>query len=91
MHKEEASKLFFVLGKPNTVKMAKMLYNKGAMSKEALAALIKTSDIEFAADLKSMVEANLILVNGAEVEINRELIDTLMKFIVTPCGCMKTN
>ena len=87
MHKDEASRLFLALGDENAVKMAKMLYNRGDMNYDTLLNVVGCSIISFNKALESMLNTNLVLLNNDIYSINRELLDTLLKFIITPCGC----
>ena len=89
MHKDDASYLFGVLADENSVKMAKMLYNKGDMDYDTLKAMVGCDLMSFNKSLTSMLESNLVISNNDVYSINRKLLDTLLKFIVTPCGCTK--
>ncbi len=91
MHKEEASYLFSVLGNPNSVKIAKMLYNKGDMDISNLEKLIKTTPEEFMKALSNLLEAKLVLLEATLYKINKPLLENLLAFIVTPCGCCKKS
>lgn len=88
MHKDDASYLFGILADENAVKMAKMLYNKGDMDIDMLFKATGCGLVDFNKALTSMLEGELVLLNDTSYSINRPLLDTLLKFIVTPCGCV---
>lgn len=87
MHKEEASQLFACLGDPNRVKIVKMLYNNDSLTLKALEQRIGVDSFELKSHLKTLVDANLILNQQEVYRCNKELVDTLMSFISTRCGC----
>ena len=87
MHKQEASILFKALGDETSVKMMKMLYNRGAMDFSTLSSVVGGSPLEFNNSLESLLDNELVLLNDEIYSANVELLDTLLKFIVTPCGC----
>lgn len=88
MHKQEASILFRALSNPNSVKVAKMLYNKGNLSNNELKLIMNIDEKSYNLALKELSDVNLIFVNEM-VELNKPLLEQLLSFITTPCGCMK--
>ncbi len=87
MHKDEASRLFAALADENSVKLAKMLNNRGDMNYDALLNVVGCNIMAFNRSLESMLNSKLVLLNNDIYSINKELLDTLLKFIVTPCSC----
>ena len=87
MHKDDAAKLFSALGDENAVKMVKMLYNKGDMSFDKLKEVVGCSLLDFNKALEAMLGCELVIMDNDICSLNKELLNTLLKFLVTPCGC----
>lgn len=88
MHKDDAAKLFGVLSDGSRVKICKMLYLKGSLDFDELLNLIGCDDIKLNEHLNLLIESELVIKEDKYL-INSELLDTLMSFISTPCGCAK--
>lgn len=89
MHKQDASQLFAVLGNEDTVKMAKMLFNRGAMNYDTLHQVITQDEEALKKALTMMQECGLVFLDNDMYQINKPLLDELLSFIVTPCGCTR--
>lgn len=87
MHKEEAGMLFECLGDPNRVKIVKLLYHTSFLTLVELEERIGISLIELKTHLQKLTDCNLIFSNESKYKCNKELVDTLMNFISTRCGC----
>ncbi|MDE6407564.1 MAG: helix-turn-helix domain-containing protein [Anaeroplasmataceae bacterium] len=87
MHKDEASRLFASLGDPNRVKIVKMLYHNETLSVEALTQIMDLSSLELKSHLSLLCEVGLVKKQNEEYCCNKELLDTLLAFIPTRCGC----
>ncbi len=87
MHKQEASILFRVLGNETAVKAMKMLYNRGKMDFDTLAKVVGADEEEFNLALHNLTNNSLVIINDGIFEVNKALLDELLSFIVTPCGC----
>lgn len=87
MHKDEASYGFYILSKPDRVKISKMLYVRGDLSFDDLLYIIEEEKEELEKDLNLMIKGNLITKNGEIYSINKDYVDSLLDFIKTPCGC----
>ncbi|MDE7263706.1 MAG: helix-turn-helix domain-containing protein [Anaeroplasmataceae bacterium] len=87
MHKEEASRLFSSLADPNRVKIVKMLYHNSSLSLEVLEKKIELSEFELRTDLNLLCSVGLLTKQEEEYRCNKELVDTLLSFIPTKCGC----
>lgn len=89
MHKKEASELFNVLGNEDRVKIMKMLYNRGDLTFKELLSIIGCDEKELTDILEKLLYFNLITTDNEIYSCNRELLNELLSFIVTPCGCVK--
>ena len=89
MHKKEASELFNVLGNEDRVKIMKMLYNRGDLTFKELLSIIDCDEKELTDSLEKLLYFNLITTDNEIYSCNRELLNELLSFIVTPCGCVK--
>lgn len=87
MHKEEASRLFASLGDPNRVKIVKMLYHNPNLNLEMLGNRMEVSSIELKAHLSILEEVGLVTKNADTYNCNKEVLETLLSFITTRCGC----
>ncbi len=87
MHKEEASQLFLCLGDGIRVKVVKMLYHNVSLSLEQLCERMDMTSLELQKHFDILCEAKLILKEENKFTCNKELVDTLMTFITTKCGC----
>ena len=82
MHKDEAAALFKIIGEPSRVKALKFLYNLGPMSLDELLELGTTfTDIQ-------ILKENELIIENDKFEVNKDLLDSLLSFIQTKCGCM---
>jgi len=86
MHKDDAAILFGVLANGNRIKILKKLYTKGNMDLDTIQMMF---DCDIKEDLKILMNNQFINYQNNQYEINKELVDQLMKFISTPCGCNK--
>lgn len=89
MHKKEASELFNVLGNEDRVKIMKMLYNRGDLTFKELLSIIDCDEKELTDSLEKLLYFNLITTDNEIYSCNRELLNELLSFIVTPCGCVR--
>lgn len=89
MHKKEASELFNVLGNEDRVKIMKMLYNRDDLTFKELLSIIGCDEKELTDSLEKLLYFNLITTDNEIYSCNRELLNELLSFIVTPCGCVK--
>ncbi len=89
MHKKEASELFNVLGNEDRVKIMKMLYNRGDLTFKELLSIIGFDEKELTDSLEKLLYFNLITTDNEIYSCNRELLNELLSFIVTPCGCVR--
>ena len=89
MHKQEASELFSTLGNPDRVKMMNFLYNNDIVYTLPMLENLVDSLDELGDNLKILLENNLLLKKENGYVCNKEKIEELMNFIITPCGCMK--
>ena len=89
MHKKEASELFNVLGNEDRVKIMKMLYNRGDLTFKELLSIIGCDEKELADSLEKLLYFNLITTDNEIYSCNRELLNELLSFIITPCGCVR--
>lgn len=87
MHKEEAGKLFSILGNPDRVKIMKMLYHNQTLNIEQLQQRMNLPILELSSHLDILLESGLITQNGTTYVCNKELVDSLMSFIPTKCSC----
>ncbi|MDE5856150.1 MAG: helix-turn-helix domain-containing protein, partial [Anaeroplasmataceae bacterium] len=87
MHKEEASKLFASLGDGSRVKIVKMLYHNPVLSLDNLCERMDMNSFELKAHLNILCEVGLISKTEEQYSCNKELVDTLLSFIPTKCGC----
>ena len=87
MHKDEASRLFASLGDPNRVKIVKMLYHNSTLSIERLSQMMDLSSLELKAHLNVLTEVDLVKKQNEDYCCDKELLDTLLSFIPTRCGC----
>lgn len=87
MHKEEASRLFAVLGNPDCVKIVKMLYHNEQFNLEQLSSRMDLTGIELKTHIKNLCDVELILKDNETYRCNRVLVDSLMSFIITKCSC----
>lgn len=87
MHKEEASKLFASLGDGSRVKIVKMLYHNTSLSLNSLCERMGMSSSELEPHLNLLIEVELISKQGEQYTCNRDLVEALMAFITTKCGC----
>lgn len=87
MHKDEASYLFSVLGKPYRVKIVKMLYHNVSLTSEQIKERLDLDETLVEAHLETLCRANLIQQKDYSYFCNKELVDALMSFISTKCGC----
>lgn len=88
MHKKEASELFNVLGNEDRVKIMKMLYNRGKLTFKELLSIIGCDEKELTDSLEKLLYFNLITTDNKIYSCNRELLNELLSFIITPCGCV---
>ena len=94
MHKKEASELFNVLGKirfvqVNTPERGEPGYHEAKdYVKEKCLGKTVYLDID---DKKHYDKYNrtLAIVYTENLDINRELLNELLSFIITPCGCVR--
>lgn len=89
MHKKEASELFNVLENEDRVKIMKMLYNRGDLTFKELLSIIDCDEKELTDSLEKLLYFNLITTDNEIYSCNRELLNELLSFIVTPCGCVR--
>lgn len=89
MHKKEASELFNVLGNEDRVKIMKMLYNRDDLTFKELLSIIGCDEKELTDSLEKLLYFNLITTDNEIYSCNRELLNELLSFIVTPCGCVR--
>ena len=89
MHKKEASELFNVLGNEDRVKIMKMLYNRCDLTFKELLSIIDCDEKELTDSLEKLLYFNLITTDNEIYSCNRELLNELLSFIVTPCGCVR--
>lgn len=89
MHKKEASELFNVLGNEDRVKIMKMLYNRGDLTFKELLSIIDCDEKELTDSLEKLLYFNLITTDNEIYSCNRELLNELLSFIITPCGCVR--
>ena len=89
MHKKEASELFNVLGNEDRVKIMKMLYNRGDLTFKELLSIISCDEKELTNSLEKLLYFNLITTDNEIYSCNRELLNELLSFIITPCGCVR--
>lgn len=87
MHKEEASRLFGSLADPVRVKIVKMLYHNATLDLQALESRMDLSEFELRTHLNLLCGVGIISKENDEYHCNKELIDTLLSFIPTKCGC----
>ena len=88
MHKPEAARLFLLLGDEDRVKIIKMLYIRKELTKDILLMMIGSEEDKLTKDLSLLKESQLIISNDDfNYSINKELVDELMEFVRTPCGC----
>lgn len=91
MHKKEASELFKLLGNEDRVKIMKMLYNMGDLSFSELLLIIGCDEKELNYCLDLLLKSNLISLNVDKYSCNKEYLNELLSFIITPCGCVKKD
>lgn len=89
MHKKEASELFNVLGNEDRVKIMKMLYNRDDLTFKELLSIIGCDEKELTNSLEKLLYFNLITTDNEIYSCNRELLNELLSFIITPCGCVR--
>lgn len=89
MHKKEASELFNVLGNEDRVKIMKKLYNRGDLTFKELLSIIGCDEKELTDSLEKLLYFNLITTDNEIYSCNRELLNELLSFIITPCGCVR--
>lgn len=89
MHKKEASELFNVLGNEDRVKIMKKLYNRGDLTFKELLSIIGCDEKELTNSLEKLLYFNLITTDNEIYSCNRELLNELLSFIITPCGCVR--
>lgn len=93
MHKQEASILFKALGDESRVKIVKVLYNKGEICACKLLDIVECKQATLSHHLKVLSNLELITCrkDGKQrlYSCNKELVDELMSFVSTPCGCCK--
>lgn len=87
MHKEEAGRLFAVLGEPIRVKIMKMLYHNTSLSMEELKGRMGLGEAELTPHLSSLCEVEFLYRQQNTYTCNKALVDTLMSFIPTKCAC----
>lgn len=87
MHKEEASVLFAGLGHPDRVKIVKMLYHNETLSITQLLERMGIDAANIELHLQALKELKIVKLEGYYCSCNKELIDQLMSFITTKCGC----
>lgn len=87
MHKEEAGKLFASLGDGTRVKIVKMLYHNTTLSLSNLCERMGMSSSELEPHLNILLEVGLISKQGELYSCNKDLVEALMTFITTKCGC----
>lgn len=87
MHKEEASKLFASLGDGTRVKIVKMLYHNTHLNLEELCERTGLNSFELKSHLILLCDVELITKEENYFVCNKELVDTLLSFIPTKCGC----
>ncbi len=92
MHKDEASKLFSVLGTEDRVKIMKILYNNDEVSRESFYQIFPNSQKLLELHFLKLKEVNLINVrivdqNTTYFSCNKKLLDELMNFFKTKCSC----
>ncbi len=92
MHKDEASKLFSILGDVYRVKIMKILYNNDEVSRESFYKIFSCSPYGLELHFIKLKEANLINVRIVDKDTtyfscNKELLDELMNFFKTKCSC----
>lgn len=95
MNKTEASNMFKALGDEKRLKIVKKLYNGGEMCACELLELFSCAQSTLSHHLDILVKAKLIIVREAgkwcHYSANKEVIDELLNFIVTPCNCARNN
>lgn len=89
MHKKEASELFNVLGNEDRVKIMKMLYNRGDLTFKELLSIIGYDENELTDSLEKLLYFNLITTDNEIYSCNKKLLNELLSFIITPCGCVR--
>lgn len=89
MHKKEASELFKVLGNEDRVKIMKMLYNRGKLTFSELLQIIGCDNAELTNSLNILIGVDLVSYDGNEYSCNKDHLNELLSFIVTPCGCTR--
>lgn len=87
MHKEEAAKLFASLGDESRVKIVKMLYHNTALNLNNLCDRMGMSSAEIEPHLNLLIEVELISKQEDQYSCNKDLVEALMTFITTKCGC----
>ena len=89
MHKKEASELFKVLGKEDRLKITKIIYNLGNLTLSELLQIIGCDNAELANSLNILIGVDLVSYDGNEYSCNKDHLNELLSFIVTPCGCTR--
>ena len=92
MHKEEASKLFKVLSDESRVKIVKVLYHRDELCACKLLEVVNCCQSTLSHHMSVLTESNLVIPRKdgkwVHYRCNKELVDQLMSFIQTPCGCV---
>lgn len=91
MHKEEASKLFRVLGNETRVKIVKILFNNDKVLMDNFYHIFSSDRNELEMHFALLKEANLVMEktegNNIYYICNKRLLNELMSFFKTKCSC----
>ena len=95
MHKQEASILFKALGNESRVKIIKVLYHRGELCACKCLDLVDCKQATLSHHLSVLLKCGLLTQRKEGTNViyacNKPLVDELLHFIPTKCGCVSKD